>query len=96
MDLKLSMKYMGPTNILCTFNVHWIFFYLFFSLPDTHCTAALHLGQRSPDTARLLFADRKGCFERPSLDKEPSVISLPKLQVDQIKLQVAFDSFIAV
>ena len=139
-DLKLSMKYMAPTNILGSINISPITI-LSFVFSDTPCTAALHLGttstklswnldlkflthplsefgkwhatvwdswtptnlysgtpppylvllkssrplgERSPETAKLLFSDRKGCFEKPSLDKKPSVISLPKLQVQKL------------
>ena len=45
------------------------------------CTTALHIGERAPDIAAIIFKDRNGCFEKPSLDKEPSYLSLPKLKV---------------
>merc|ERR1712179_360483 len=49
---------------------------------DTPCTTALHIGERAPDVAGAIFKDRNGCFEKPSLDKEPSFQSLPKLQFE--------------
>ena len=54
---------------------------------DTPCTTALHIGERAPDVAGAIFKDRNGCFEKPSLDKEPSFQSLPKLQVKLVELK---------
>jgi len=45
------------------------------------CTTALHIGERAPEIAAVIFKDRNGCFEKPSLDKDPSYLSLPKLKV---------------
>ena len=45
------------------------------------CTTALHIGERAPGIAAVIFKDRNGCFEKPSLDKDPSYLSLPKLKV---------------
>ena len=39
---------------------------------DMPCTTDLHIGERAPDIAAIIFKDRNGCFEKPSLDKEPS------------------------
>ena len=49
---------------------------------DTPCTAASHLLTRDPFVAKLWFEGNRGCFEKPSLNKAPSVISIPKLELE--------------
>ena len=34
-----------------------------------------------PETAKIWFKDRRGCFEKPSLDRAPEKVSIPKLEV---------------
>ena len=34
-----------------------------------------------PDTAKAWFKDRRGCFEKPTLDAAPKKVSVPKLEV---------------
>lgn len=49
---------------------------------DIPCTASAHLQTRAPEVASTWFEGARGCFEKPSLDKTPSVISLPKLELE--------------
>ena len=55
---------------------------------DMPCTTDIHIVERAPDIAAIIFKDRNGCFEKPSLDKEPSYLSLPKLKVELYRNKV--------
>ena len=52
------------------------------SILDTPCTAAANLIARDPETAEIWFSGRRGCFEKPTLGKEPVITSLPKLKLE--------------
>ena len=54
---------------------------------DIPCTAASHLIARDPAVAKIWFDGNRGCFEKPSLTKAPSVISIPKLELESNKKQ---------
>ena len=78
-DIKLSKKYNPPVNILGN-DLIVIGKYLSDIILDTPCTAASHLLTRDPDTAKIWFQERRGCFERPSLARPRKQVSIPKLQ----------------
>ena len=52
---------------------------------DIPCTASAHLDTRAPEVARIWFEGARGCFEKPTLDKAPSLISVPKLELETNK-----------
>ena len=42
---------------------------------DTPCTMVRHINNRAPDVANSLWGKFDGCFEEPTLDKEPRKVS---------------------
>ena len=41
---------------------------------DMACDLVAHLEAREPELAKMLWDDHSGCFERPTLTKEPQVL----------------------
>ncbi len=42
---------------------------------DTPCGLVRHMECRCKETARKLWGERAGCFEKPCLDKEPCEVN---------------------
>lgn len=41
---------------------------------DMSCDLVAHIEAREPELARMMWEDRSGCFEKPTLTNEPQVI----------------------
>jgi hypothetical protein len=41
---------------------------------DTPCTFVQHINNRAPEDAHEYWGENDGCFEIPTLDKEPSMV----------------------
>ena len=83
-DIKLSKRFNPPVNILGILSVTEIRISANLLIADTPCTASSHMRTRVPEIAKIWMKERRGCFERPTLDRPPHKVSLPKLKASTI------------